>query len=61
MHITEGGISLTTKTSIITLTLVDHNYKFLVVDVSPYGKDGDAGTFAKSPLGNILSEAFKFH
>jgi len=42
------------------LALVDHNCKFLAVDVSSYGKDGDAGIFAKSPLGNNLSKAIKF-
>jgi len=46
--------------SIVMLALVDHNYKFLAVDVGSYGKDGDAGIFAKSPLGNNLSKAFKF-
>ena len=30
------------------LTLVDHNYKFLAVDVASYGTEGDAGIFAKS-------------
>jgi len=46
--------------SIVMLGLVDHNYKFLAVDVGSYGTEGDAGIFAKSPLGNNLSKAIKF-
>ena len=46
--------------SIVMLALVDHKYKFVAVDVGSYGKDGDAGIFAKSPLGNNLSKAIKF-
>ena len=42
------------------LTLVDHNYKFLAADVGSYGTEGDAGMFAKSPLGNNLSKPIKF-
>jgi hypothetical protein len=42
------------------LALVDHNYKFLTVDFGSYAKDGDAGIFAKSPLGKNLSNAVKF-
>jgi len=32
---------------IVMLALVDHNHKFLAVDVGSYGKEGDAGIFAK--------------
>jgi len=42
------------------LSLVDHNYKFLAVDVCSYVTEGDAGIFAKSSLGNNLSIAIKF-
>jgi len=42
------------------LAVVDHNYRFLAVDVGSYGKDGDAGIFAKSPVGNNLSKTIKF-
>jgi hypothetical protein len=42
------------------LALVDHNYKFLAVDVGSYGKEGDAGIFAKSHLWNYISKAIKF-
>jgi len=40
--------------------VVDHNYKYLAADVGSYGTEGDAGIFAKSPLGNNLSKAIKF-
>ena len=33
------------------LALVDHNYKFLAVDVGSPGREADAKIFAKSPLG----------
>jgi hypothetical protein len=46
--------------SIVMLALVDHNYTFLAVDVCSYGKDGDAGIFARSSLGNNLSKGIKF-
>jgi hypothetical protein len=42
------------------LVLVDHNYKFLAVDVGSYGKEGDAGIFAKPSLVKNLSNAMKF-
>ena len=42
------------------LVLVDHNYKFLAGDVGSYGKEGDAGIFAKLSLGKNLSNAMKF-
>jgi hypothetical protein len=42
------------------LALVDYNYKFLAVDVGSYGKEGDAGIFAKSHRGNNFSKAMKF-
>jgi len=53
-QVTLGHVISTTRTSIVMLALVDHNYKFLAVDVGSYGKDGDAGIFAKSSLGNNL-------
>jgi len=42
------------------LALVDHNYKFLAVDVGSPGREADAKIFAKSPLGKNLSNAVKF-
>ena len=44
----------------VMLALVDHNYKFLAVDVGSYGTEGEAGIFAKSLRGNNLSKAMKF-
>jgi hypothetical protein len=32
----------------------------LAVDVGSYGTEGDAGIFAKSPIGNNISKAIKF-
>lgn len=47
--------------SIVLLALVDANNKFLVVDIGAYGKEGDAGIFPKSNLGQSISTGeFKF-
>ncbi|XP_069678805.1 putative nuclease HARBI1 [Periplaneta americana] len=40
--------------SIVLLAMVDANYKFLVVDVGSYGKEGDAGSFNKSEMGQLV-------
>lgn len=40
--------------SIVLLAMVDANYKFLVVDVGSYGKEGDAGIFNKSEMGQLV-------
>lgn len=37
--------------SIVLLAIVDHNYKFIAVDVGSYGKEGDSGIFQKSTMG----------
>ena len=36
--------------SIVLLAMVDANYKFTVIDVGSYGKEGDAGIFNKSEM-----------
>lgn len=41
--------------SIVLFAIVDHNYKFLVVDVGNYGREGDAGIFSKSAIGQSLN------
>jgi hypothetical protein len=41
--------------SVVLLALVDANYRLLVVDIGSYGKEGDAGIFAKSALGKSVS------
>ena len=47
--------------SVVLLALCDANYKFLVVDIGSYGKEGDAGIFSKSNLGKLISTGkFKF-
>lgn len=40
--------------SIVLLAMVDANCKFLVVDVGSYGKEGDAGIFAKSQFARLV-------
>jgi len=41
--------------------MVDANYKFIVVDIGSYGKEGDSGIFLKSELGKqILGGTFRF-
>lgn len=47
--------------STVLLAMVDANYKFIVVDVGSYGKEGDSGIFLKSELGKqILNGTFRF-
>lgn len=40
--------------SIVLLAIVDHNCKFIAVDVGSYGKEGDSGIFQKSQMGKKL-------
>ncbi|XP_076672003.1 uncharacterized protein LOC143371063 [Andrena cerasifolii] len=42
--------------SIVLLALVDANYKFIIIDVGSYGKEGDSGIFTKSIMGQAISE-----
>jgi len=37
--------------SIVLLAMVDANYKFIVVDIGSFGKEGDSGIFLKSNMG----------
>lgn len=47
--------------SIVLLAIVDHNYKFIAVDVGSYGKEGDSGIFQKSQMGKkIINNEFNF-
>lgn len=47
--------------SIVLLAIVDANYKFMVVDIGSYGKEGDAGILAKSQIGKeIYNDEFNF-
>ncbi|CAI6372415.1 unnamed protein product [Macrosiphum euphorbiae] len=47
--------------STVLLAMVDANYKFIVVDIGSYGKEGDSGIFFKSELGKqILGGIFRF-
>ncbi|KAL4120165.1 hypothetical protein QTP88_012895 [Uroleucon formosanum] len=41
--------------------MVDANYKFIVVDIGSYGKEGDSGIFLKSTMGKqVLNGSFGF-
>lgn len=47
--------------SIVLLTLVYANYKFIAIDVGSFGIEGDSGIFLKSTMGkNILNGTFGF-
>lgn len=47
--------------SIVLLAMVDANYKFIVVDIGSFGKEGDSGIFLKSDMGQkILNGTFGF-
>ena len=47
--------------SIVLLALVDTDYKFIVIDVGSYGKEGDSGIFEKSVTGrHIRTGTFNF-
>lgn len=47
--------------SIVLLAMVDVNYKFIVVDIGFFGKEGDSGIFLKSDMGQkILNGTFGF-
>lgn len=41
--------------------MVDANYKFIVVDIRSYGKEGDSGIFLKSTMAKqVLNGSFGF-
>lgn len=42
--------------SVVLLAFVDANYKFVMVDIGSYGREGDSGILEKSNLGNIIKE-----
>lgn len=42
--------------SIVLLAFVDANYKFIMVDIGSYGKEGDSGILAKSNLGKLIND-----
>lgn len=47
--------------SIVLLAMVDANYKFVIVDIGSYGKEGDSSIFLKSDIGQrILNGSFGF-
>lgn len=42
--------------SIVLLAMVDANYKFTAVDVGSYGREGDAGIYLKSEMGQRIDK-----
>lgn len=42
--------------SVVLMALVDADYRFIAVDVGAYGKNSDAGIFAKCNFGKALNE-----
>ncbi|KAK5637902.1 hypothetical protein RI129_000130 [Pyrocoelia pectoralis] len=40
--------------SIVLLAFVDANYKFVMVDIGSYGREGDSGILEKSNLGQLI-------
>lgn len=42
--------------SVVLLGLVDANYKFVAVDIGAYGRENDAGVFAKSSFGRRIRD-----
>lgn len=52
-----GSLFFNYKTfhSIILLAIIDANYRFVAIDVGSYGREGDAGVFAKSAMGKQIT------
>lgn len=46
--------------SIVLLAVVDANYKFILIDVGSYGKEGDSGIFDKSNIGKFFRSGNMF-
>jgi hypothetical protein len=44
----------------VLLTFVDANYKLIVVDIGPFGKEGDSGILEKSAAGKMLKMRTSF-
>ena len=40
--------------SVVLLAFVDANYKFIMVDIDSFGKEGDSGVIEKSDIGNFI-------
>lgn len=40
--------------SVVLLAFVDANYKFVMVDIGSYGREGDSGIIEKSNLGKLI-------
>ena len=46
--------------SVVLLGMVDANCKFVIIDVGSYGKEGDAGIFRKSKMGDLVKNGIIF-
>lgn len=46
--------------STVLLALVDAHCKYIIVDVGSYGKEGDAGIFNKSHMGQLIQSGHAF-
>lgn len=46
--------------SVVLFAMVDANCKFVLIDVGSYGKEGDAGIFKKSKVGELVQEGTIF-
>lgn len=55
-HHTVAQITFAIKNTLVLLSLVDANYKFLVVDVGAFGKNSDASILRNSSLGKGLQD-----
>lgn len=52
-----GSLFFNYKTfySVVLLAIVDANYKYVAVDIGSYGREGDAGIFRKSNMGQQIT------
>lgn len=55
-HHTVAQITFAIKNTLVLLSIVDANYKFIVVDVGAFGKNSDASILRNSSLGKGLQD-----
>lgn len=57
-----GSLFFNYKTfySVVLLAIVDAQYKYVAVDIGSYGREGDAGIFSKSNMGQQITNC-DFH
>jgi len=60
-HLFENNVKFRESFFIVLLAMVNANYKFIVVDIGSYGKEGDSGIFLISTMGKqVLNRSFVF-